>query len=75
MQEYRFYLQISYLAFKSYYDDVAHYIEVTSECGQLLRIHARHFIGFLTHQGIQGLFVLNLSAEGTVVSLSKQIVA
>lgn len=75
MQEYRFYLRISYLAFKSYYDDVAHYVEVTSECGQQLRIHARHFIGFVTHQGIQGYFILTLSKEGTVVSLSKQIVA
>lgn len=75
MQEYRFYIQISYMAFKSYYADVANYVEVTSDCGQLLRIHARHFVGYLTHQGIQGFFVLTLSAQGTVLSLSKEIVA
>ena len=71
MQKYHFSLNISYSDFLAYYEQAAQYVKVEGFCGKELRIHARHFIPYLTYTGIQGLFEMTLDDKGSLITLSR----
>lgn len=70
---YRFSIHLSQQQFLRYYQGAAASIQVTSECGKRLRFPAARLRPFLTQNGIQGRFQLNVNSENRFLDLVKLV--
>jgi hypothetical protein len=66
-----FKLRVSYDDFLPYYQGAATMVEVRDLQGRVLWINGRHFRPFVTREGVNGLFRLELDKSGNFVSLNK----
>jgi hypothetical protein len=69
---FHFSLHLSVDQFLLYYQGAASKIEVVDSRGRRLWIHGRHFRPFVTENGIQGQFELELDKNGNFLSLTKR---
>jgi len=66
-----FSLQLSYDQFLQVYQGVAKNISVVADDGRRIAFPARNIQSFLTKQGINGYFQMELTAEHKFVSITK----
>ncbi|MBM7071920.1 DUF2835 domain-containing protein [Shewanella sp. 202IG2-18] len=69
--EFYFRLSVSYDNFLPYYQGVAKRVEVREHYGRILHINAYHFKPFLTPQGIEGNFKIQIDDNGTLRKIEK----
>ncbi len=71
MQNYYFYLSISYQAYLQHYSGAAANVLVVTDNGLRLQLPANRFRPFLTHAGISGRFCLTVDTDNKFVSLQR----
>jgi hypothetical protein len=67
----RFPLNLSYDQYYMVYQGVAHHVSVVADDGRTVSFPARKIQTFLTKQGINGYFEMEITAENKFVSIKK----
>lgn len=71
MHEIRFYLNLSAERYLSHYQGVARSVSVVSVDGRRVEFPAEHLRRFVTHDGVQGEFVLRFDANHRFIGLER----
>jgi hypothetical protein len=68
---FRFALSLSYDQYLTVYQGIAKNVSVTADDGKVVSFPARKVQAFLTKQGINGFFEMEITAENKFVSIKK----
>lgn len=71
MNQIRFYLNLSVERYLSYYQGAARVVSVRSVDGQRVEFPAEHLRRFVTHDGVQGEFVLRFDSNNKFIGLER----
>lgn len=71
VNELRFYLNLSAERYLSYYQGAARAVSVVSVDGRRVAFPAEHLRRFVTHDGVQGEFVLRFDADHKFIGLER----
>ena len=71
MNHIRFYLNLSAERYLNYYSGAASAVSVVSVDGRRLEFPAEHLRPFVTHEGVQGEFVLQFDENNKFIGLER----